>query len=206
MSAAVAALATALAVVLARAALPPRAARTVLPPHRAAPHGGDLLAALELVAAEVRSGTSLGTALALGLDRHPGVLRHHRSPAGAASGTPTRSSDRGAHADDDAFAARCLEFCSGVGAAAADVIDRAVLTIRERRAWRLERRAQAAAARLSARTLTLLPVAFAGWGALTSDTVRRAYTSGAVLTATAVGLLLNLLGWWWMRRLVRGAP
>jgi len=65
---------------------------------------------------------------------------------------------------------------------------------------------QSAQARLSARVLTLLPVAFAGWGIATDSRVRAAYAMSPLPGAcTACGLLLDLAGWWWMRRLVRGA-
>jgi Flp pilus assembly protein TadB len=56
---------------------------------------------------------------------------------------------------------------------------------------------------LSARLLTALPLGFSAWGVLTSSSVRAAFRD-TPLTAIclAVGLSLNALGWWWMRRLV----
>jgi len=83
------------------------------------------------------------------------------------------------------------------------VLDRAVVIVRERRAWRLERHAQAAQARASARVLTVLPLVFAVWGAVSSPSVRDAYATSTVTAAVAtVGVVLNLAGWWWMGRVV----
>lgn len=83
------------------------------------------------------------------------------------------------------------------------VLDRAVVIVRERRAWRLERQAQSASARTSARVLTVLPLAFAVWGAASSPSVREAYaTSSVTVTVAGLGAALNLVGWWWMHRVV----
>ncbi|MFN8021524.1 MAG: hypothetical protein U0Q03_08360 [Acidimicrobiales bacterium] len=77
--------------------------------------------------------------------------------------------------------------------------------IRERRAWRAERRVQAAQARASARVLTALPLVFAGWGVATSPQVRHTLATSSVTAAiVGLGLGLNLGGWIWMRAVVSG--
>jgi tight adherence protein B len=87
-----------------------------------------------------------------------------------------------------------------------DVLDRAAAVVRERRTWRHERIVQAAQARTSARVLTFLPLAFAMWGVATSASVRAAYAGSPVtVVVAAVGVGLNTVGWWWMRRVVGGA-
>ena len=87
-----------------------------------------------------------------------------------------------------------------------DVLDRAAAVVRERRTWRHERIVQAAQARTSARVLTFLPLAFAMWGVATSASVRAAYAGSPVtVVVAAVGVALNTVGWWWMRRVVGGA-
>ncbi len=88
-----------------------------------------------------------------------------------------------------------------------DVLDRAAAVIRERRTWQLERVVQAAQARTSARVLTFLPLAFAAWGVATSASVRAAYAGSPVtVVVAALGVALNAVGWWWMRRVVRVPP
>lgn len=87
-----------------------------------------------------------------------------------------------------------------------DVLDRAASVVRERRTWQHERVVQAAQARTSARVLTFLPLAFAAWGVATSASVRAAYAGSPVTVAgAAMGVALNAVGWWWMRRVV-GVP
>jgi tight adherence protein B len=87
-------------------------------------------------------------------------------------------------------------------------LERAAAVLRERRAWRAERVAQSAQARLSARILTILPLAVGLWAVLTSARVRAAYVSSPVpLVAAVAGVALDLCGLWWMRRIVaRGVP
>jgi Flp pilus assembly protein TadB len=77
--------------------------------------------------------------------------------------------------------------------------------VRERQAWRAERHAQAAQARLSARMLTVLPLVVAGWGLVSGPRARQTYVeSPATSVFAGLGVALNLVGWMWMRRLVRG--
>lgn len=140
---------------------------------------------------------------------------HHLGPTGM-SGSPgspgspgwtgwtgsPRSTAPIAHGDER-IVLHALLACHLVGGHAVGVLDRAGSVLRERRAWRLERRAQSAQARLSAIVLTALPPAVAVWGLLTSHQVRRAYTEVPfTVVATSAGLLCNAIGWWWMRRLV----
>jgi Flp pilus assembly protein TadB len=87
------------------------------------------------------------------------------------------------------------------------VLEQAGGVLRERRAWQYERHAQAAQARLSARVLTWLPMAFAAWGIATSGRVRAAYSATPLTVwCTSAGIALNIVGWWWMRRIITGAP
>ena len=97
-----------------------------------------------------------------------------------------------------------LRAAHAAGGSGIDALERAAAVLRERRAWRHERRAQSAQARLSARLLTLLPPVFAAWGVAADGRVRTAY-GASPLPAVCVlfGLALNLAGWWWMRQLVQ---
>ena len=110
-----------------------------------------------------------------------------------------------APSSDAAFVVHGLQLAVDTGGAMADTLDRVVAVVRERQAWRAERHAQAAQARLSARMLTVLPLVVAVWGVASGPRVRHAYAqSPATWVLTGIGVALNLIGWWWMSRLVRG--
>jgi tight adherence protein B len=64
---------------------------------------------------------------------------------------------------------------------------------------------QSAQARLSATVLTWLPIAVLGVMLATSPAVRRVVVSPLGATIVTVGTTINLLGWWWMRRIVERA-
>jgi Flp pilus assembly protein TadB len=77
--------------------------------------------------------------------------------------------------------------------------------LRERAAVRAEAAAHAAQARLSARVLTVVPIGFAAWSATASHAFRRAVATPAGVTSAALGIVVNLVGWWWMHHIVRRA-
>jgi Flp pilus assembly protein TadB len=57
---------------------------------------------------------------------------------------------------------------------------------------------------MSARVLSVLPVAFALWCVSTDGRVAHfLLSSSAGWVCLAAGAALNLSGWWWMRRLIR---
>jgi tight adherence protein B len=161
---------------------------------------------LDAVSREIRSGTSLTVAVR-------GAPAHHRSvlPAlGAAldRGDPISSAlDAAApRSPSETVFHRSLVVAAATGGDVVAVLESGAEVLRERHAWALERRAQSAQARVSALVLTAVPVAFAALGLATSDRVRDAYSSvGVTVPLTAVGVVVNLFGWWWMRRLVSGA-
>jgi tight adherence protein B len=110
--------------------------------------------------------------------------------------------DRATLDPDGAVAAQALAAAT-LGGSAAAALDHAAAVLRERRAVRHERIAQAAMARLSARVLTVVPLVFAAWAATSSRTTRRAYLDSPLgFGAALLGVTLNLSGWWWMRRIV----
>lgn len=154
-------------------------------------------AMLDAVSSELRTGSSLAVAVqhsARRADLHGVVL-------GPAS---TLASIEGAHAPhpDEAVVVHALAAAHAVGGSMAATIDAAAGLLRERAVIRGEAQAHSAQARLSARVLTGVPLAFAGWSALSSTSFRDALLSPAGLTSAGVGCLANLVGWWWMRRIV----
>lgn len=170
----------------------------------------ELVDVLDAIARDVRTGTSLAAAVRAALDSHPPVLAPVRRLLDAEVSLPGAlhavAGGRAPLHVDERLAVQTLLACSHAGGATAPPIEHAAAALRERRAWRLERDAHAAQARLSAAVMTLLPVAFGLWSAATSTTVRHAYASPVVALAASVGLVVNGVGWVWMRRLVRGVP
>jgi tight adherence protein B len=160
---------------------------------------------LDAIARQVRSGASLAAAAVEEIDT--------ASPLGE---VVDRLSDGGSLADalaaivpndtDLALTVQALSATADLGGQIAATLDQAAAVLRERAAARAERRAHGAQARLSARVLTIVPLGFAGWSALTSRQTREVYTSSAAGAMCAVcGLALNLAGWRWMKRIVGGA-
>lgn len=106
---------------------------------------------------------------------------------------------------DAALVAAVVSACLEQGGAAAEPIDRAAGVLRARAAERDERRVQSAQARLSAVVLTWLPVAVLVVLVVTSGAVRSVVSTPLGLTVVVIGSMLNIAGWWWMRRIVERA-
>jgi tight adherence protein B len=99
-----------------------------------------------------------------------------------------------------------LQACALLGGASAPAIDRAAAALRRRSIDAAERRVHSAQARMSALVLTLLPGGVLAITALTSSTARATIATSFGLLSVVTGCLLNTLGWWWMRRIIGGAP
>ncbi|MEX2625249.1 MAG: type II secretion system F family protein [Ilumatobacteraceae bacterium] len=96
--------------------------------------------------------------------------------------------------------------CARLGGPAAEPLDRVAAALRRRVADAADRRTQSAQARTSAATLTLLPVGFLAAMTLTSASVRAGVASAPGAVSIGAGVVLNLAGWCWMRRIIGGAP
>lgn len=105
---------------------------------------------------------------------------------------------------DGQFAIHVLRLCARQGGNIAESLDRAAGTLRERATVRSERSAQAAQARLSAKVLTVVPIAFAGWTLLTTPSVQEFATTPFGLVCCSAGIGLNVTGWTLMNRAIRG--
>jgi Flp pilus assembly protein TadB len=77
--------------------------------------------------------------------------------------------------------------------------------LRQRAADLDERSAQAASARLSTHVMTAVPLAMLAVLTATDDDVRAVTVAPVGAACIASGLILNALGWWWMRRIVRSS-
>jgi len=199
------------AVVLVAASLARRPPRTPWPRSRREAAGGTTpeleapVAVLDDIGRELRAGASLVAATTSALARRPGVLPDvHRALARGAplSAALARAAGPGT---DELVLLQALRASVAAGGPSSLALERAAMVLRERSAWRAERRAQSAQARLSATLLTLVPLAVAAWAAASSSRVRAAYlTMPVTWFATAAGVACNVLGWWWMRRAVGG--
>jgi tight adherence protein B len=174
---------------------------------RASPSVDDCISTVEQMARELRSGSSTAAALAAALGAHPTMLvdvRRH-----LAQGAPVRLvADRvRARTSHERLVLQAVRVGQRAGGSGAGVFERAADVLREHQAWAHERRSQTAQARLSARVLTALPIVFACWSIAADDSVRQAYlTSPLPALSAGTGAALNLVGWWWMRRLVQVGP
>ena len=163
----------------------------------------DHAALLDALARRVRTGTSLSAALieeaATAGDEMDAVAT---SIAEGAALTDALRAVPTTHADA-ALTMQALTAAARLGGPVAATLDTAAAVVRERRAARAERRAHSAQARLSARVLTLVPVAFTAWNVTSNASTRHVYvTNIAAGTSAIAGIVLNLAGWLWMRRIV----
>jgi tight adherence protein B len=172
------------------------------------PDPGAVAAVLDQTARQCASGVSLGEAFVTATNGS--VLEHVFAAAIAAL---TTGESIGAALElvpvdqpDVALATHVLRLCALQGGTVSESLDRAAATLREREAVARERVAQSAQARLSARVLTVLPIAFGGWTILTTPTVQRFFLTPIGVACLLLGLGLNASGWLLMRRVSRGLP
>src|SRR3954447_22076098 len=133
---------------------------------------------LTAIARQVRSGASLTAALIDETDPS--------TPFGAivvrlGDGAPLSEALTAVQSHDAAVAltAQALSACAHLGGPVAATLDEAAAVLRERSAARAERIAQGSQARLSARVLTIVPLAFALWSAVASQRTRDIYLASA---------------------------
>jgi tight adherence protein B len=157
----------------------------------------------DALAREIRSGSTLG-----------GALRTIDPPAGSELGDIGRRLRRGSSIIDATAAqgrsvheraiTTVLAAIARHGGEAAEPLDRVAATLRRRAADESERLAHSSQARLSALVMTVLPVAVLAIMLMTSPSVRAVIATPLGLAVLLVGSGLNLAGWSWMRRVVRG--
>jgi tight adherence protein B len=91
------------------------------------------------------------------------------------------------------------------GGPAASAVDAAAATLRQRAHDVDGRTVQASQARLSAHVMTAVPILMLAVLASTDPEIRSTMATPVGAGALAAGLVLNVTGWWWMRRIVGGA-
>jgi tight adherence protein B len=106
---------------------------------------------------------------------------------------------------DEAVVLHAIRAAHALGGSMTATLDAAAALLRERAVIRSEATMFSAQARLSARVLTGVPLAFAAWSAASSRSFRAALVSPIGLASALLGGACNLVGWWWMRRIVNKA-
>lgn len=168
----------------------------------AMPTAHDWAAFLDALATEVRAGSALGVAWQQSLRRHA-VRGNAVSPERPLDATLSLTAGSG----DEAVVLQVTGAVAALGGPMALTIDAGAALLRERAAARADAVAHAAQARLSARVLTVVPIGFAAWSALTSESFRAGIGTAVGAASVAIGAVLNAVGWSWMRSLVaRAAP
>jgi tight adherence protein B len=174
-----------------------------------APTADEVAAWCELVARELRSGSSLPSAIAAGASTDSPMVRLigpvvHGVRRGESLVVALDAADVNP-ASAAGLAFTVLRSCARFGGPAAVPLERAAATLRARDAVAAEQQAQSAQARLSARVLTLVPVALLVILTATDAKVRAALTTPAGATAVVLGGVFNGAGALWMRRII-GRP
>ena len=160
---------------------------------------------LDAISRQVRSGSSLSTAVIDEIDRRS-LLGEVVEQLVAGRSLSDALGDIDPKDTDLALTVQVLSATAHLGGPVAATLDEAAAVLRERAAARAERRAHGAQARLSARVLTVVPLGFALWSTTTSQRTRDVYLSTAAGGICALcGLALNLVGWRWMKRIVGSA-
>jgi len=161
------------------------------------------------IASELRAGGTIATAVT-GIARGDGVLASDfaRIDARLLLGSPMSEALRAWARERDApgvdVAAGALAMCAVVGGRGADALDGVASSLRDRAAVVAEARALSAQVRMSALVVGGTPFLYIGWSALADRHALHALLgtpTGRVCIALGVGL--EGLGVWWMRRILR---
>ena len=205
----IAAICAALATAIVVASATRRASRLARPRRRTtAPTTGACIPLLERMAVEVRTGSSCRTALTMAFRSVDGAPAWVRAVVTACDdGAALVDALRAVRTvgGDEALLRQALVGAASMGGGSGAALDRAAAVLRDRAAMSEERRAWGAQARLSARVLTIVPVAFGGWMLVSNESTRTAAIGSPIgLAALAAGAALNATGWWWMRKIIGG--
>jgi len=163
---------------------------------------------VERVASELRAGGTIPTAInAIGSSDAVLAADFTRIQTRLALGAPVAealaawASERSAPGVD--VTAGALAMCAEVGGRSADALDGLACSLRDRLAVVAEARALSAQARMSAVVVGGTPLLYIGWSAFAD---RRALHTLTATTAgqlcLLIGLGLEVLGAWWMRRII----
>ncbi len=171
----------------------------------------DLPIALEAVVANLRAGHALPAAIAaVGETDGPVAVELAEVARRAAGGLPlAHAVDAWSRTHDDhgtRLAAAAMAVAAGVGGPGADAIEAAAASLRDRAAIDDEIDALSVQARASATLMSLTPVAFTALlASIDPSAARFLFGTRIGWACIVVGVGLDVLGAWWMQRLVRAA-
>jgi tight adherence protein B len=171
-----------------------------------------LPAALESMARSLRSGATLGHAIAEAAAATPGEVgadlarvADHAVGAGLVTAIDAWARGRPA-APNVRLAATALILAADTGGAAAAAVDGLAATLRQRLAAAAEVRSLATQARLSAAVIGAAPAAFAATSSAADHRAGRfLLATPAGLACLAAGVALDVTGLLWMAHITRGA-
>ena len=164
---------------------------------------------LELAARSRRAGLALLPSLVAASESVPGARLRSALARVEAGSTLVESLDDWAssigHSDVD-LAVAVLLLGDASGASVAARLDHTAATLRQRAALADEIRALTAQTRASATVVALAPIGFALVVAATDDRfIDMMFGTSIGRVSLAAGLILDVIGLWWMRRLTRVA-
>lgn len=151
-----------------------------------------------------RSGSSLRDAVATIPDdpataRATASLRLAIDRGAAVTDATDRVEDPGPHLR---LALSVIATASRIGGPSAAAIDRTAVVLRARAADLDDRTTHTAQARLSAHVMTAVPLLTLAVLTATDGDVRSVVTSTIGALCVGAGLVVNAIGWWWMRRII----
>jgi tight adherence protein B len=165
--------------------------------------------AVDRVAAELRAGGTIGTAI-VGLAAGDDVLAADfarldaRMQLGSSLDVALRAWARERPVEGVDAAAGALAVCASAGGRGADALDGLASSLRDRLAIVSEAHALSAQARLSALVVGSAPIVYLAWSMLVDPhAVHALFATSIGRLCVAIGLMLEALGAWWMRRIIR---
>jgi Flp pilus assembly protein TadB len=173
----------------------------------------DLPDLLQLLSSSLRSGLSLPAALEVVVvdGREPMVGEIRRLLSRARLGEPIEVgfgeiADR-MRSQDFEWVALAVQIQKEVGGNLAEILKTTADTIRERAYLKRQVRTLSAEGKLSAYILIVLPFLVGGWVAFSNpDYLRPLWTTWLGLLMSAFGVVSLVVGWFWMRAVVRIQP
>jgi len=162
-------------------------------------------AALDHMARELRLGSSLHAAVVAALERHPITeLDWLRDAARQGDALHEVVQHRSITNHGTTFALRAIHAASE-GGDPVHAVESAARTLRATAAVTADSAAAVAHTRTSINVLTWVPIVIAVWMALRDESVRQFFLSPRGVLCCTLGLLLNMLGRWFVRRATRKA-